>query len=485
MKVYFSDFFEVSSEAIENYGAFNVSLLTDLPLFIDPFLLFNSDRSEYQQLHDEIIRYMKFLRDRSVDPNIDRGLIAAWYRFPEIKQNWLGFSATDNRGRGLGPQFADALHKNLHAVFTDFGKEQVTKGSHIEKLCLIKDGVGRDNISDLTTNLIQGFLLNYTETFAKEHIRRELRRKVVVAKARFNYSTETWERVEHDLPFINGDYVLLTPKDMLTKDDTWINKSDLVTGFDSLPDAIPDDQLRAQVNNYFAQQLPRKYKRKDELRAATATILHFPEIIDFYIRQKEDSGARAKSISSLKVRISQELYVEHARQLVNLLAFNSNFYGLTGDTYEEAFDRVTFLKDIIENKDGYRILYLDGKPIADEDDLQILYRLTWRATPSDVSRESNSGRGPVDFKISRGSQDKTLVEFKLAKNSQLKRNLANQTAIYEKAHDTNKSIKVILYFTEEELARVQRILKALQLSDDRNIVLIDARSDNKPSASKA
>jgi len=42
MKLYFSDFFEVSRSELEEHGAFDVSLLADLPLFIDPFLLFNS-----------------------------------------------------------------------------------------------------------------------------------------------------------------------------------------------------------------------------------------------------------------------------------------------------------------------------------------------------------------------------------------------------------------------------------------------------------
>src|SRR3712207_6984239 len=56
------------------------------------------------------------------------------------------------------------------------------------------------------------------------------------------------------------------------------------------------------------------------------------------------------------------------------------------------------------------------------------------ATPLDVNREVNNGRGPVDFKVSMGSADKTLVEFKLASNSQLQRNLANQVAIRSEEH---------------------------------------------------
>ena len=38
-EIYFSDVFEVPPESLEEYGAFNISLITDLPLFIDPFSL--------------------------------------------------------------------------------------------------------------------------------------------------------------------------------------------------------------------------------------------------------------------------------------------------------------------------------------------------------------------------------------------------------------------------------------------------------------
>ncbi len=35
--MYFSDYFKVRPQVIEKYGAFNISLVADLPLFIDPF----------------------------------------------------------------------------------------------------------------------------------------------------------------------------------------------------------------------------------------------------------------------------------------------------------------------------------------------------------------------------------------------------------------------------------------------------------------
>ncbi len=189
-QIYFSDFFGVSPTLLEEYGAFDISLINDLPLFIDPFLLFNSDNQEYRQLHSEIIDYLRFLRDRSTDPDgLDPGLIANWYQFKEVRQNWLGFSRFGNRGSALGRKFADALFRNLGSIFRNFGDEQITRGSHLEKLCLIGSGVGRDNISDFTTNLIKGYLLDYSQRFALQHLAPEQCRFFTVSKVRFNYQT--------------------------------------------------------------------------------------------------------------------------------------------------------------------------------------------------------------------------------------------------------------------------------------------------------
>ena len=62
--VYFSDFFDIDEDIIESYGAVNISLINDLPLFIDPFLLFNSERIEFQRIHQEMINYLLFLQFR-------------------------------------------------------------------------------------------------------------------------------------------------------------------------------------------------------------------------------------------------------------------------------------------------------------------------------------------------------------------------------------------------------------------------------------
>lgn len=117
--------------------------------------------------------------------------------------------------------------------------------------------------------------------------------------------------------------------------------------------------------------------------------------------------------------------------------------------------------------------------------MQLLFRLTWYASDNDVNSEVNNGRGPVDYKISRGSRDSTLVEFKLAGSSKLKQNLEKQVDVYKTANQTKKSIKVILYFSNSELMKVQRVMHALNLKEGKELVLIDAQADNKPSGSNA
>ncbi len=491
MATYFNEYFGADRDVVDGYGAFNVSIINDLPLFIDPFLLFHSDKTEYQQLHGEILNYIKFLRDAVIAGRINSDLVSAWFYFSEVKQNWLGFSLVGNGGSGLGEKFANGLRRNLASLFADFGDEEITKSSHVEKVCLVQDGVGKDNISDFTTNLIKDFLCKYTEKFAVAHIAPELRKKVWVKKAKFNYKTESWERRQYDLPWLerDNDFVLLTPKDILTREENWINRTEMIRDFENIPIAIPDSELRGQVFAYFESALSKpedkepSQQERDE--AAVKTIIKFPQLVDYYIKIKEQSGDRAVHVSSARVTETRKVFEEQVRLLQENLADHTSFYTLAEATYSETHKRLGYLKDVIENKGGHRIFWHNGQSFQRESDLQILARLVWFGSPSDVGAEANDGRGPVDYKISRGAFDKTLIEMKLAKNSSLRRNLEKQLPIYMAASDAKKGIKAIIYFTLEEKIKVDGILKDLGLTGHKDVVLIDARADNKPSGSKA
>jgi hypothetical protein len=276
---------------------------------------------------------------------------------------------------------------------------------------------------------------------------------------------------------------------MLTRDENWINRTDMIRDFESIPVAIPDAELRGQVFRYFQSFLTRPTRRpvtqKEKDEAAVRTIMNFPELVDYYIKLKENSGDEAKDISSEKVNETKRQFETQVKALQDNLAENTTFYKTGKSTYNEAHMRLAYLKDVIENKGGHRIFYRDGVAMQRESDLQIIFRFVWLGSPSDVGTEANDGRGPVDYKISRSAKDKTLIEMKLAKNTGLERNLQKQLPIYQAASDADHGIKVIIYFSLNELAHVEGILKKLELLGHKDIVLIDARNDNKPSGSKA
>lgn len=480
MKIYFTDFFNIEPNTLEEYGAFNISLINDLPLFIDPFLLFGSKKPHYQELHKRILTYLTFLKLKSEAGVTDIGQIKAWYSFPEVKQNWFGYSKVGNRGSGLGKKFGKAMSASMHIVFDDLGKERITQSSHLEKAGLFEIGVGKDNISDFTTNLIKEYLLNFTEVFAKKYIDPNQLSIVSVEKVYFDYELERWMPKEYTLPHIFGDFVILTPRDVLTKDDNWINSNDLRGDFRRICNSIPNEQLRTEILNYFQRKLPRppKNKRntqKDFTQAVLETIRQYPGIIKWYIKRKEENKEGAKNSSKRKVAEVETIFIHQISAFVETLMNTTDFYNISPrSSFDEAMKRIDYLKHVIEDNDGYKLFYVHNKPIKREEDLQIIYRLTWYASDFDVNRETNNGRGPVDYAISKGAKDKTIIEFKLASNSKLKQNLAKQVEIYQQANSTNNSIKVILYFDNSEYKKVSKVLRELKIDQNPNIILIDA-----------
>ena len=485
LPIYFSDYFNIKTKILKKYGAFNISLVSDIPLFIDPFLLFNSKKQKYQALHSQIIKYVHFLSTKAT-PNLSYGDYEAWFHFKEVKQNWFGFSFKSNEGRALGWKFANSINANFCSDNNIFRIKNIAKDSHIEKLCLLNSGVGKDNISDLTTNLIKSFLLEYTEKFAKKHLSSDQRKLVVVEKSKFIYETETWTSKAYELPFINNDYVILTPIDILTKDDNWLNRNDMINQFEGICTSIGDAALRSQLNNYFSKALneikKKKYPTDSEKREAISkTIDGNPYFIDHYIRNKEKNSENASIESLKKVLSANDTFVNNIKSVRKML-FSDGFYR-EKTSFEEARKKILGLKKFIEFNDGYKFFYSDSKPIHNEKILHKMFQLICYSSEFDINFEINNGRGAVDCKISKGSKDKTLVEFKLARNTKLKTNLKNQVGIYKQANNTDKAFHVILYFNKKEHALVKNAIDSLKNIDKDTFILINANNSDKQSAS--
>lgn len=455
-----------------------------MPLFIDPFLLFASEKEEYKVLHKKVVGHLLLLKTYATE-NAGQDVDLRLFRFPEIKQNWLGLAQYGNGGKGLGARFAKGAISAFNGFYNSFGEEQITDETHIEKLTLLNAGVGKDFISDFTTNLIFEYLLEFTEEFAINNLL-ENQIKEFSLRCKFDKLTKTWQPRTFKLPYFfreqNGDFILLTPLDILTVDDAIINNNDFYNNFNNVTRSMGNESLRTAVNDYFRTYLPRRPKKQDKIDAFLKTVEKYPDLVDFYIRLKEDSKKVVEGVALSKIEELREQLIDALTPLCSLLNENSEFYKVKPNSYDEALKRANYLKDVIENNDGYRIFYDGGKPIAKEDTIQRIFRLTWYASPYDVNSEVNNGRGPADYKVSFGSGNSTIVEFKLAKSSSLKKNLENQTDIYKAASMSSSDISVILCYTVSDINKVERILKNIGKVGHENIIVIDARP--KISASK-
>ena len=119
-KLLFSDYFNINKTILDEYGALNICLSADMPLFIDPFLLFASEEEAYKKLHKELIDHLLILKEIAIEDK-ERGENNSLFRFPEIKQNWLCVSKFGNEGHGLGKDFAKKIIKSFNGFYNSFG----------------------------------------------------------------------------------------------------------------------------------------------------------------------------------------------------------------------------------------------------------------------------------------------------------------------------------------------------------------------------
>ena len=498
--MFFSDYFKVSPKLLQDYGAIDISLVCDIPLFIDPMLIFNSQKPIYKKLHKSIIKYFHFLASKA-NLKLDNHQIKAWFSFSEVKNNWLGYSLSGNAGLALGWDYAKFLYNNIKFAISTNG---VSESVHIEKIMLLYKGSGKDKISDLTVNLAKQFFLEYTQKFALKNMKPKFLKKFYVEKAYFNYKTESFVSGEYTLPYFQtyqgiDEYILLTPADILREGEPSINSVNLYDCHERIRQSIDNDVLRAYINNYIItavrqyEENQRKSRRpikdktitKIERTVFAELVKENPILYDYYIRlrEKDTSAIRAECISELNSQI--EKLNTNVRDLVRIFKANGYKIDESLSAQEEAKKRLLYFKHVIENCDGYKNLYYKGQRISSEDDIRRMFRFVWHETSYKVDFDTNNGRGEADIIISQGQYNQNIIEFKLAKNSSLP-NVFKQVKVYESANRAEGSLIAIFYFTPGEFETAKYIVKDAGFENqlDNSIFLIDCRNDNKPSASK-
>ena len=491
----FSELFNIDKAVLSEYGAVDISLHSDTPLFIDPLLIYRNDNPEIKKLYSEIVKYLLFLKKKSVQTLTPKE-INYYYSFKEVKQNWLGLSSSGNEGLALGNGFASELFSKISEICNT---HNISESPHIEKMFVINGGVGKDKISDWSANILKSFFVEYTERFAYQYIDPKYCKKMPVEHCSFNYEVEVFEDRIAYLPVIKNrknryEYVLLTPASILRKDDQEISLNHFEASIEDIVfNTISNDELRHNVNTLIQKSVDALYEirrqkseavplsdikeaRKNGLLEAIQT---YPELIDYYIKNEEDKESLL--IETAKAEREYVLQTTNENPLTNSNIFGVGLLTERDDAFEEACERVTYFKNQIEVNSCYKNLYYNDEPINDERFIQRLFKMVWYKSLHKFAPESDSGAGPVDFLITKGALNSCLIEFKLASNKKLS-SVYNQVSQYKKSHSVGKAVIVIFAFNHKEMEKALSVKNENKTED--LVVVVDCDKDTKKSASK-
>lgn len=215
----------------------------DLPLFIDPFLLWKSPSLQDESLHSMVINafnHLGYLVNKGKEDEASKILITA----SECNEVGLGSSRT-RTGHRIGVSTANqllSLFKNI---------PQIKEGgfTHIEEVQLYVDQISSDRISDFTANFIKSFLVDYTIDQCNKH---GIPLNTVEIQDIYNHKKNTFiETEEVGLPVnpTDGRPLLLVPKRWL-RYSPWINYEDYFTGYYQKETEGPVSRDKVSILNF-------------------------------------------------------------------------------------------------------------------------------------------------------------------------------------------------------------------------------------------
>lgn len=343
------------------------------------------------------------------------------FNFHEVNGIGLGYSK-GSKGSGFGKELTQKIINDAKVII-DAGTED-PEIFHL--IGLFEDNVGPDRLSDMFATLLEDEIKQYTKRIFKE----------------FGINKENYPELEFEGEFLINPYkeniILLLPKDIL-------HELPIAKDWDDIDRVCREiEKIKNDINTLVKKNwskigsiYKKSYIRENIIRnkvLLNRLINEYKESkVEEYDFEKDPLGLSLVAIYQSK--LSQE-------DLVDDIDKNKTTFQITKDICER-------FKYQIENKKASQILYTDDlKPRKEKIAQQLFLCIAdvyCKANNLDLSPECNIGRGPVDFKTSKGDKDKTLVEIKLTTNSgQLVHGLEVQLEEYSKAEETKNLIYLVI-----------------------------------------
>jgi hypothetical protein len=269
---------------IEGVSQFEVDFViprlgTDVPVGIDPFLLFKSHNPEFQTLHNQVLEVFRFGIDLIKNERHDE--VRELFEFPEVSEIGLGYTREGKRGSGVGTFLSELIVDTLRD-----SPAMVERGvRHIEELQLISMGIGPDRVSDITASLIKAFLISYTQ---QQCALWNIQRKTGVPISHvFDLQNLSWTDGYFDLPIspLDNSPILFVPR-RIVRALPWINY---------------DDFVKLEFATYLRARAVKKQIRAGTARATLTSKEEVVRVtrreidrVDRYVRLKEERAVEAQ-----------------------------------------------------------------------------------------------------------------------------------------------------------------------------------------------
>ncbi len=149
-----------------------------------------------------------------------------------------------------------------------------------------------------------------------------------------------------------------------------------------------------------------------------------------------------------------------------------------GSHFEIVESILLHFKNQIENNGLFKLLYEEkGGKLKHENTVQMLLfsvaQIYCIAHNLDISPETNSGSGCVDFKISQGYNSKVNVEIKYSTNPNLEHGLHSQLKRYNLAEQTKNCFYVIIRVDEHSDKVIKILEQSVNEAAHQKVIVID------------
>jgi len=205
----------------------------DLPLYVDPFLLWKSPSLQDQSLHGAIIAAFNRLGMNFKRGDVDQAILTV-QQMSECEEVGLG-DAAKKKGKRIGVSVAREILSLFQAI------SHYSAGfTHFEEIQLFVDGISKDRVSDIACNLLKSFLIDYTiEQCEKLKIPRS-KTKLNNVYDHQSHKLVAIESIELPIDPRSGSPILLVPK-------RWLRHSPWIGFDDYFKNYIPKDDQHNTV----------------------------------------------------------------------------------------------------------------------------------------------------------------------------------------------------------------------------------------------